>query len=294
MTTPRTELELLLSRSVGSRLRLDVDGIAPHLPLLDEVVAMTANGAALLSVLGRYAAPTFAGQALTVSGDEVNLRLDREAAWAFVSTRPDDDAREPAGLWMFDGSGTAVHRGYLVSPDAGMVVDLMHLAERPPRRRSLSALLPSDPGPHDPGAPDQLGLLDGLLVDGGRGLAAAPGTPIEVRRLGEILAGCCEIGLPVGAAVPNLGAVQVHTGVLDHVEMQGRVLSAVSGPAQFAVGLDDAVGARLVPAHGAHGPTTAVLVFDDAGRCVAMLTQFGVLPADRHRAWERMVTDPLG
>lgn len=289
MATPRTELDLLLSRIAGSRIGLDVDGLVPHLPLLDEVVATTANGAALLRVRGRYAPPTFPGEALPGCPGEVNLRLDRDTDWTFVSTPADDELREPAGLWMFDGSsGAAVHRGHLISPESGLVVDLMHLAERTPRQPSLAGLLPPETAAGHPGAPDQLGLLDGLLLDGGAALADLPGHPVDERQAGETLARCCEIGLPVGIAVPNHGAVQVHTGAIDHVEVQARILEVVSGAAQFAVSLDDIAATRLVQVHGAHGPTSALLLFDDPGQCAAVLTRFGVSSADRHRAWERI------
>jgi hypothetical protein len=44
VTQPRTELEMLLDDNVGSA-RLDLDTVAAPLPLLDEVVAVAANGA---------------------------------------------------------------------------------------------------------------------------------------------------------------------------------------------------------------------------------------------------------
>lgn len=95
MTLPRTDLDVLLSHLVGERLDLDAGTLARHLPLLDEVVATTANGSALISELGTYAEPTFTGEAFGVRADAVTLRLSRPAVAAVVATRPTTSVASP-------------------------------------------------------------------------------------------------------------------------------------------------------------------------------------------------------
>ncbi|MEV1291931.1 hypothetical protein [Pseudonocardia sp. NPDC049635] len=292
MTLPRTELDMLLAHSVGTRIDLDPSSVARHLPLLGDVVATTANGSALISELGTYAEPTFAGEAFTVRPGEVNLRLSRSAVSSLIATAPDDDARQPAGLWMFDGEGAAVHRAHLISEPARLVVDTMQLAPRAPGTEAR-------PGPAFPGSPDELDLL-GLLdvVTAGDvellGRLAPPVlAPCGVLPVVELLCLLCEHGVPVGMAVPNNGCLQSCVGWVDHVET-GDVVGVVSGPTQFAFGPGDVVAVRVVRTHGVHGPVSTVLLTGVDGRCLALLGQLGLPPASAVTAWERMVADTFG
>ncbi|WP_329254331.1 hypothetical protein OG223_28180 [Streptomyces sp. NBC_01478] len=43
---------------------------------------------------------------------------------------------------------------------------------------------------------------------------------------------------------------------------------------------------HLVRSTAAHGPTSALELDDEDGRCVAMITQFGMVGEDVHGAWE--------
>ncbi|OLL73520.1 hemin-degrading family protein precursor [Pseudonocardia sp. Ae168_Ps1] len=290
MTLPRTELDALLAHRVGTRLDLDPDSLARHLPLLDEVVATTANGSALISDLAAYAEPSFTGEAFAVRTDRVTVRLARSAVAALVRTDADDDAREPAGLWMFDADGTAVHRAHLVSEPAPMVLDVMALAPRAERTETVPPELP------DPDELDQIGLLDAILADDGDLLdrIARPAFPVGgFLPVVELLCLLCEQGVPVGMAVPNRGCLQASVGWVDHVET-GDVVGVVSGPAQFAFGPADVDAARVVRTHGPHGPMSTVLLTGDDGRCLALLGQLGLPPVSAVTAWERMVADIFG
>ncbi|BBG03984.1 MULTISPECIES: hypothetical protein [Pseudonocardia] len=291
MTLPRTELDLLLANRVGTRLDLDPDSLARHLPLLEEVVATTANGSALITELGTYAPPTFAGEAFAVRAGMVNLRLSRSAVSSLISTAPDDDSREPAGLWMFDSGGTAVHRSHLVSEPAALVVDVMELAPR-----SDGGALPAPDFPDDPGELDHLGLLD-LVTTGDADLLdrlARPSVPQSgFLPVVELLCALCEHGVPVGFAVPNRGCLQASVGRVDHVET-GEVVGVVSGPAQFAFGPADVGELRVVRTHGVHGRMSTVLLIGADGDCLGLLGQLGLPSAEAVTAWERMVADVFG
>lgn len=286
MTLPRTDLDVLLSHLVGERLDLDAGTLARHLPLLDEVVATTANGSALISELGTYAEPTLTGEAFGVRADAVTLRLSRPAVAAVVATRADDERREPAALWLFDGDGAAVHRTHLLSPDAPLVTEVMRLAPRVDDPPVAPTAVPDEL--------DHLGLLDALTDGGGRvpdGLVpAAP--PCDVARAVDLLCLLCEHGVPAGLAVPNGGCLQVGTGSVDHVET-GDVVGVVSGAVQFAFAPGEIEAVRPVRTHGPHGPMTTVLLTGPDGRCPALIGQFGLPSTDVVTAWERMVRDVL-
>ncbi|MBN9758147.1 hemin-degrading family protein precursor [Pseudonocardia sp. Ae406_Ps2] len=286
MTLPHTDLDVLLSHLVGERLDLDAGTLARHLPLLDEVVATTANGIALISELGTYAEPTFTGEAFGVRADAVTLRLSRPAVAAVVATRADDERREPAALWLFDGDGGAVHRTHLLSPDAPLVTEVMRLAPRVDDPPVVPTAVPDEL--------DHLGLLDALTDGGGRvpaGLVpAAP--PCDVARAVDLLCLLCEHGVPAGLAVPNGGCLQVGTGSVDHVET-ADVVGVVSGAVQFAFAPGEIEAVRPVRTHGPYGPMTTVLLTGPDGRCPALIGQFGLPSTDVVTAWERMVRDVL-
>ncbi|ANY05548.1 hypothetical protein [Pseudonocardia sp. HH130630-07] len=290
MTLPRTELETLLAHRVGSRLDLDAGSLARHLPLLDEVIATTANGSALISDNAPYAEPSFAGEAFAVRPDRVTVRLSRSAVAAVVRTDPDDEAREPAGLWLFDADGAAVHRAHLVSETAPMVLDVMALAPRADRPIRPRAALP------EPGDLDQLGLLDAILADDGALLdrIARPSSGVTgFLPVVELLCLLCEHGVPVTTVVPNRGCLQASVGQVDHVET-GDVVGVLSGSTRYAFGPGDVDAARVVRVHGPHGPAPTVLLTGDDGRCLLLLGQLGLPAPGDVESWERMVGDVFG
>jgi putative heme degradation protein len=290
MTLPRTELEALLARGEGSaRLDLDLDTVAAHLPLLDDVVAMTANGGALLSELAPYAPPTYTGEAFGPACGTVALRLHRAAVRGFVTTEADDEAREPVGLWMFGPDDTALHRSYLVAPGSELVLGVLRLA----RRRPAAPVTVAEPVADWPTV-DQLALLDSVLVDEGIALHRALhrdcllGRRIDPRWVADLLTVLCHHGVPVTLAVPNLGCLQTHTGRLDHVEPRDGVFGVVAGAAQFAYSPADVAQAWMVATHGVCGPTPTLALFARGGRCLALVTQLGLHPTDAVEAWREM------
>lgn len=294
MTLPRTELEALLARGEGSvRLDLDLDTVAAHLPLLDDVVAMTANGGALLSELAPYAPPTYTGEAFGPVCGAVGLRLHRAAIREFVTTEADDDAREPTGLWMFGADDTALHRGYLVAPGSQLALDVLRLAHR----RPAVPITVAEPVAEWRSV-DQLALLDSVLVDEGIALHRALhrdcllGRRIDPRWVGDLLAVLCHQGTPLTLGVPNAGCLQTHTGRLDHVEPRDGVFGAVAGAAQFAYSPADVAEAWVIATHGVAGPTPTLALLARGGRCLALLTQLGLHPSPAVDAW-REVTGSL-
>ncbi|MEU6132299.1 hypothetical protein ABZ805_24240 [Saccharopolyspora sp. NPDC047091] len=282
----RTDLDLLLNRpgSHGARLDLDVDALAAHLPLLDECVAMTANGTALISDLGPYAQPSFTGDPLPLAPDSVLLRLHRPTVRAFVAMDADEGRHEPPGLWMFDRWHRVVHRGYLVSHSGTLALDLLRMA-RPAAEDVAEAEPAAD-------CSDQLGTLDGLLADPTSG--AATGTAVDPMRVVDLLCHLCDTGIPLSIGVLNRGCLQLHTGALDLVEHRGDMITMVSGGCNAAFHPAQVAEARLTRPHGVHGPTSVVRLHAADGRCVAVLAQLGLIPESLATTWEHTLTGLAG
>ncbi|MCA1186320.1 MULTISPECIES: hypothetical protein [unclassified Saccharopolyspora] len=285
-TGSRTDLDLLLNRpgSHGARLDLDVDALAAHLPLLDECVAMTANGTALISDLGTYAPPSFTGDPLPLVPDAVLLRLHRPSVRAFVAMDADEGRHEPPGLWMFDHLHRVVHRGYLVSHRGTFAMDLLRMA-RPAAAEESRAEPAGD-------SSDQLGTLDGLLADATSGADA--GVAVEPAQVVDLLCHLCDTGVPLSIGVLNRGCLQLHTGALDLVEHRGNMITMVSGGCNAAFHPADLAEARITRPHGVRGPTSVVRLHAADGRCVAVLAQLGLTTPALATTWEQTISGLVG
>lgn len=290
-TSGRNELELLLNRtgSNGEQLDVDVDALAAHLPLLDECVAMTANGAALISELAAYSPPTFTGDPLVQVPDAVALRMHRPSVRAFVAMDADEDRREPPGLWMFDEHHSAVHRGYLVSHNGALAMDMLRLSPR------------SDGGAPPPHSPidwtsDQLGTIDTILAHGGsrRGPGQGAGIPVPPGQVLDLLCYLCDHGIPLSVGVPNRGCLQLHTGALDLVEHRGNAISMVSGACNVVYQPAEIAEVRISRPHGVHGTTSMVQLHTADGNCVALLGQIGAVGAELAATWEKVLAEITG
>ena len=115
--------------------------------------------------------------------------------------------------------------------------------------------------------------------------------PVEVDVLASVLDHVCSVGLPVGVAVfaPSSMAMQACAGrvhVTDRT-VGGQVFAAI---ADSSVELDLASvrACHLARPTAAHGPTSALELDDETGRCVAVITQFGIVGEDVHTAWEHL------
>ncbi|MFE5917188.1 hypothetical protein [Streptomyces sp. NPDC056468] len=98
------------------------------------------------------------------------------------------------------------------------------------------------------------------------------------------------VGLPIGVAVFAPSAMQACNGRVHVTErtVGGRVFAAI---AQSSVEIDLAHvrACHLVRSTAAHGSTSAIELDDDEdGRCVAVITQFGMVGEQVHMAWEHL------
>lgn len=261
------------------------------LPLFERVVAQTWNRAASIMQVGSYAPPTGPGSAFPLDATRVNLRVD-DLASAFLhrAAGEGDD-----GLWLhLVAAGGVAHRVRpLTDLDRYLVaqLDQVDASGRPGAQagRLLSAGTPV-PLQGFEGAPDQLGRLDAALAGtlrpavGGEG----PSRPVDASAVAAVLDHACSIGLPVGIGVVAPSALQACRGILHATQVvEGRLVVALED-ALVEIDLAAAKECRVVQAHAAHGPTSAVEVYDEDGRCAAVLTQFGIVGAGVHATWEEV------
>ncbi|MGW0649656.1 hypothetical protein ACWD4T_12690 [Streptomyces umbrinus] len=142
---------------------------------------------------------------------------------------------------------------------------------------------------------DQLAQLDAVLADGGAARREAfhryrgEHRPIEVDVVPAVLDHVCSVGLPIGVAVFAPAAMQACGGrvhVTDRT-VGGRVFAAVA-ESSVEIDLAGVRACHLVRSTAAHGPTSALELDDEDGRCVAVITQFGMVGEDVHAAWEHL------
>lgn len=140
-----------------------------------------------------------------------------------------------------------------------------------------------------------------MLADGGASRREAfhryrgEHRPIEVDVVPAVLDHVCSVGLPIGVAVFAPAAMQACGGrvhVTDRT-VGGRVFAAVAD-SSVEIDLAGVRACHLVRSTAAHGPTSALELDDEDGRCVAVITQFGMVGEDVHAAWEHLAASLPG
>ncbi|WP_105968622.1 hypothetical protein [Streptomyces geranii] len=277
----------------NSRVRL-IDPRMPELArcltLFQYVQAVTGGPVARIDQAGSYAVPSLRGDAFAVRPGSIALRLDGAGVDTAVVVREGDT--DAVVVRLLDAAGRTVHQGRLLSDGDRLLAGLTPTVDAGSLAAEPRATVPEVPA-WEKG--DQLAQLDAMLVDGGVARRRAfdryrgEHRPIDVDVLSAVLDHVCSVGLPIGVAVFAPAAMQACAGrvhVTDRT-VGGRVFAAV---AESSVEIDLA-GVRechLVRSLAAHGPTSALELDDEDGRCVAVITQFGMVGQDVYEAWEHL------
>lgn len=300
-----TDLQLLrdLAPDRLHPLASDVPALADHLQLLDDVTAMTAGHGAALASRGRYGPPTTVGGPL--AQPDIALRYaPGVVATALCVARPDGvdpvhlTRPDPPTLDLFDAGGRRLHQARLASPEQRHRLDSLEPApslSRSTTRPTGANATRMTPVPARPGVDDQIDLVDAHLIDSGsarlRTLTAHEGDGarrVAPRALEQLLDGLAELGLRPTVGVTS-GLLQSHTGPIEAVGHAGPTLRVRSGAAVLAVGASAQQRTWVTTAHGPHGPTSALELFDPEGRALVLLTLMGRHPVAAHRAWQELV-----
>ena len=261
--------------------------LARCLTLFRYVQAVTGGPVARIDQAGSYAVPSLRGEAFAVHPGSIALRLDADGVASAVVERDEGTV----ALRLLDPDGRTVHRGRLLSEGDRLLTGLVGTLEA--GARTAGPTRPADIPAWENG--DQLAQFDAVLADGGiarRGAFDRYGgehRAIEADLVPAVLDHVCSVGLPIGVAVFAPAAMQACGGrvhVTDRT-VGGRVFAAI---AQSTVEIDLARvrACHLVRSTAAHGPTSALELDDEDGRCVAVVTQFGIVGRDVHAAWEHL------
>ena len=260
--------------------------LARCLTLFQYVQAVTGGPVARIDQAGSYAQPSLRGEAFAIRPGSIALRIDADGVDTAVVAR-DGDA---VALRLLDADGRTVHQGRLLSEGDRLLVGLA-----PTVHAGSRAVVPSAP-PEVPAWEngDQLAQLDAVLADGGAARRTAfhryrggEHRPIEVDVVASVLDHVCSVGLPIGVAVFAPAAMQACGGrvhVTDRT-VGGRVFAAIA-ESSVEIDLASVRACHLVRSTAAHGPTSALELDDEDGRCVAVITQFGMVGEDVYGAWE--------
>lgn len=285
-------------RGRGSARLIDarMPELARFLTLFQYVQAVTGGPVARIDQAGHYAEPSLRGGAFAVRPGSIALRVDGAGIDSAVVARDADDA---VALRLLGPDGRTVHQGRLLSEGDRLLSGLaptIAIGSTPPG---------TSPSPDVPAweAGDQLAQLDAVLADGGANRRAGfhryrggAHRQVDVHVLASVLDHVCSVGLPVGIAVfAPAAAMQACAGRVHVTErtVGGRVFAAL---AESSVEIDLAAvrACHLVRSTAAHGPTSALELDDEDGRCVAMITQFGMVGEDVHEAWEDLAASLPG
>ena len=287
----RCALEGCCSRRNSSVRLIDarMPELARCLTLFQYVQAVTGGPVARIDQAGSYAEPSLRGDAFAVRPGSIALRLDADGVASAVVER--DESTGSVAVHLIDGEGRTAHQGRLLSEGDRLLVGLARTVEAGVAVGGASAV-PEVPAWENG---DQLAQLDAVLADGGVARRAAfdryrgEHRAIDVDVIPSVLDHVCSVGLPIGVAVFAPAVMQACGGrvhVTDRT-VGGRVFAAVA-ESSVEVDLAGVRECHLVRSSGAYGPTSALELDDEGGRCVAVVTQFGMVGVDVYEAWEQL------
>ncbi|MER6910352.1 hypothetical protein ABT354_01565 [Streptomyces sp. NPDC000594] len=270
--------------------------LARCLTLFQYVQAVTGGPVARIEQTGGYALPSLRGEAFAVQPGSIALRVDGGAVASAVVVR-DEGGIGTVALRLLDADGRTMHQGRLLSDGDRLLVGLARTADAGTLVDTGTPAAGASPVPEVPAweSGDQLAQLDAILVDGGiarrgefnryRGEHRA----IDVTVVPEVLDHVCSTGLPIGVAVFAPAAMQACGGRLHVTDrtVGGQVFAAMAD-SSFQLDLPGVRACHLVRSLAAHGPTSAIELDDEDGRCVAVITQFGIVGEPVHTAWEHL------
>ncbi|NEB00538.1 hypothetical protein [Streptomyces sp. SID13726] len=266
--------------------------LARCLTLFRYVQAVTGGPVARIDQAGSYAVPSLRGDAFAVRPGSIALRLDAGGVASAVVAR--DEGTGTVVLRLLDAAGRTVHQGRLLSEADRLLAGLAGTIDAGSPAAAPPVPVPgSGAGAWEDG--DQLAQLDAILVDGGLARRRSFGRyggehrAVDVDVVSAVLDHVCSVGLPIGVAVFGPSALQACGGPVHVTDrtVGGRVFAALA-ESSVEIDLARVRACHLVRSTAAHGPTSALELDDGDGRCVAVITQFGIVGAQVHSAWEHL------
>lgn len=265
--------------------------LARCLTLFQHVQAVTGGPVARIDQAGSYAVPSRCGEAFAVRPGTIALRIDDGGGGVVSAVVVRDEGTGTVALHLFDADGRTAHQGRLLSEADRLLVGLARPAGAGPPVAGPS----SAPGPADWEDGDQLAQFDAVIRDGGVARRRAfdryrgEHRAIDAGVLPAVLDQVCSTGLPIGVAVFAPAAMQACGGRVHVTDRTvGGQLFAVIAQSTVEIELARVRACHLVRSAGAHGLTSAIELDDEDGRCVAAITQFGIVGERVHTEWEHL------
>lgn len=302
--------ELVALRSVpdfsGTSLGAPLDCIAADLPQLGTAVAVTRNGAAVMTQIGSYDAPCFSGEALRPSCPPAGvaacrptcLRLCRPMVRTTLAVDQMPASRLPCSLQFFDAEGSALHKSFLMDyGDAFAFRDLQD-SWRPAGTDAAEGDAPEDAALLHDACPNDNCARQIDCVFGDYGLkrrAALPGWgrnwawQVQHKPIFDLLALASEVRMPLLVTVGNAGAVQLYRGPLESVRAAGAltVLGAQGVTVSIEHGeIEEAWVTRIF--HEGQ-PLLILELYDWRYHCVAMITAPALPLPGLGTYWEQLL-----
>ncbi len=277
-----------------------VAAIAAQFPALSSVVAVTTNSCAVMTTIGDYAPPCFAGDGLYLARGQTGLRIDSgSVAMALAIDRP-DHGQLPWSLQFFDGCGTAMHKCFLTSMTndacfADLTRGWIGPAAVPPARIAAGGVdwMPAQRDAAQWCKRDGASQLDGVLHDAG--LARRATLPCwgddhawrtDPNMLFDLMTLLAEIRMPLSIGVGNAGFVQLHQGAIDGTKRSGDAFRLTADKCAVSLDLSE-IEEVWVTCFDAGGRIGHMLeVYDWRYHCVAQFSEFSRDNAHLARYWE--------
>lgn len=300
-----SDLEAFLSAPgfSGSVVDGPIDTVIAALPLLADVVGVTAAGPVITNDVGTHHPPETIDGPLRSAGDGLVLRVNPTALGTVLVTDP--SASAPPTVRVFDTEGNSVHVTYLIEGSDRLAFESLSLSRSADvdilddlalqRQNERPAAAPT-PAPEF--ATDQIGLVDSILVDGGvaRGAALArldrPGfVRVSARRVIAALSHASALAMPMTTGTAAPGCLQMHHDVLTGAREHHGSMVIASDAARTMINFNSVAQCWVTSVDGAWGPTSAIEVYDRHGRCCFLATQTGPVSQWTYDAWEQLIAD---
>ncbi|PPF47381.1 hypothetical protein C5B85_03775 [Pseudoclavibacter sp. AY1F1] len=289
------------------KVALTPEALAYGLVGFGTATATTRNAVCTMHQIGSYDLPTACGSALVPPSAWITLRVRPTLLGAAVIAHDEGVPGALPTLYVYSSSGHLVHRVLVHSEaDAQLLSELGRsrgLTEAQLARAQLSRA--EETGWRDG---DQLAQLDAVFEDGGadrhaalvrggsgeaRGVWGVGGVGssrgVDCSVVSALFEHLSSVGLPVCVGVPSSAVLQLSAGRVHLVERVGSLLVVSLGEGIVELDLSALRSCLLVTSWGPQGPTTALELYDEHSRCVAVLTQLGLVGQDVLRSWEHML-----
>ncbi|ALJ19598.1 hypothetical protein [Microbacterium sp. No. 7] len=271
------------------RILAAVRDIVCNLVMLERPAGVTHNRIARMIQVGAYEVPTAPRGPFRVSRGRVSMRIDLDAVTDAFLVESVDHAGTLPELQLHGPDGQPAHRCHALRGDDGLVLEgLSRVVDAPPTplRAGLDECLRAkEPCPDDP--IDQLERIDSLLTRRSGHLAIAH-RHIRPDVLPAVLEHVRAIGLPLGVAVLSSAALHPVQDVVDDVTRARGVTVVTMRDTVFEIALSAVRHCILVRLSGTHGNTSMLELYDADDSCVALISQFGIVGAEVHTAWEEI------